>query len=198
LSSRTSCKEKENGKYVRGKLCLFSQKVKLMDKPAVEPPSRIAFAHKQLATVIRVASQAELPLALQVIGFSTRCPVLVVTGGASRLSEETLRLVNLLFTEALAPLAEKWKTAVLSAGTNAGIYQFMGQARAETNATFPLIGVVPMGLALLPGQVSLSTNTADLEPHHTHFVLVPGAFWGDGSLYIASIAWHLICLLLRF
>jgi len=64
----------------------------------------------------------------------------------------------------------------------------MGRARAAIGATFPLIGVAPTGLAILPGQDLPSEEAAYLEPNHSHFVLVPGAHWGEESSWIAQIA----------
>jgi hypothetical protein len=72
-------------------------------------------------------------------------------------------------------------------GTDAGVMQMMGQARAETAATFPLIGVTPAGKVALPDRIPSSKVTA-LEPHHTHFVLVPGSNWGDESPWLARVA----------
>lgn len=65
--------------------------------------------------------------------------------------------------------------------------QMMGQARAQTAATFPLIGVTPVGKVALGDQIPSAEITA-LEPHHTHFVLVPGSNWGDESPWLAQIA----------
>ena len=35
---------------------------------------------------------------------------------------------------------------------------------------------------------SVASDTAPLEPHHTHFVLVPGKAWGDEAPWIARVA----------
>jgi SLOG in TRPM, prokaryote len=64
----------------------------------------------------------------------------------------------------------------------------MGEARWKTAATFPLIGVAPVGLATLPNQEATDNDASPLEPQHTHFLLVPGSQWGDESVWIAEIA----------
>jgi hypothetical protein len=52
-----------------------------------------------------------------------------------------------------------------------------------------LIGVAPEEKALLPEQTTpLSDDASPLEPHHTHFVLVPGSNWGDESPWIVQVA----------
>lgn len=66
--------------------------------------------------------------------------------------------------------------------------RLMGQARAGMDATFPLIGVAAIGTVALPGVPLSPPDAASLEPHHTHFVLVPGSEWGDESPWLAHVA----------
>lgn len=42
-------------------------------------------------------------------------------------------------------------------------------------------------MATLPNQPPPAEDACALEPHHTHFVLVPGSQWGDESAWIAQI-----------
>ena len=64
----------------------------------------------------------------------------------------------------------------------------MGEARTAIAGSFPLIGVTPVNLAMLPGNPSPYEEAAPLEPSHTHFLLVPGSSWGDESIWIANLA----------
>jgi hypothetical protein len=119
------------------------------------------------------------------------CPVLVIIGGASKLDEEDFQRVQRLFLEVFAPIAEKWQACVVDGGTDAGVMRLMGRARAAIGGTFPLVGVTPVDLALLPGQAPHTEEAAFLESHHTHFVLVPGSRWGDESDDLARVATEL-------
>jgi hypothetical protein len=94
----------------------------------------------------------------------------------------------LLFVKVLAPLAEELGASVVDGGTDVGVMQMMGQSRAEIAATFPLIGVTPVGKVALPDQIPSSSKLTALEPHHTHFVLIPGSNWGDESPWLARVA----------
>jgi hypothetical protein len=109
-------------------------------------------------------------------------------GGASKVSEADLSRLRLLFVKVLAPLAEELGASVVDGGTDVGVMQMMGQARAETAATFPLIGVTPVGKVALPDRIPSSSKVTALEPHHTHFVLIPGSNWGDESPWLARVA----------
>ena len=93
-----------------------------------------------------------------------------------------------IFVEVLAPLAEDLGAAIVDGGTDAGVMRLMGQARHETNATFPLVGVSAVGTVVLPGASSSPPDAAPLEPHHTHFILVPGSEWGDESPWLPRVA----------
>jgi hypothetical protein len=150
-------------------------------------PSTITFSDRT-ATVISVESLAEFPDILNNAAIPRSRPTLVVIGGASRLNPEDSDRVRLLFTQALAPIAQRYQAVVVDGGTDTGVMRLMGQARAELQATFPLVGVSPIGLVTLPGQISTLEDAAPLEPNHTHFFLVPGARWGDESIWLAQVA----------
>lgn len=147
----------------------------------------ITFADRTTAKLFRMQSLAELPHLLDRARLPRNCPTLVVIGGASRLSEEDFDRVRRLFVEALVPIAQKWQAVVVDGGTDAGVMQLMGQARAELGASFPLVGVCPAALVTLPNQ-AVSEDATFLEPHHTHFVLVSGDRWGDESVGMARLA----------
>ena len=130
----------------------------------------------------------DLAVALSAIGLIANRPVLVVIGGASLISDEDLLRLQRLFSEVLAPLAQELDLIVADGGTDAGVMRLMGQGREEISGTFPLVGVSPVGLVKLPDAETSSTELTDLEPHHTHFFLVPGDQWGDESRWLAEIA----------
>ncbi|MBD2462844.1 hypothetical protein H6G89_17530 [Oscillatoria sp. FACHB-1407] len=154
----------------------------------MEKPFQITFPNRAIATAVHLQTPATLPQTLQELGLPKRRRVLVVIGGASKLSTEDFNRVQLLFLEVLAPLAMKWGACVVDGGTDAGVMRLMGQARSTLKASFPLVGVAPVGLAVLPGQIAASPDAAPLEENHTHFLLIPGSNWGDESPWIADVA----------
>jgi SLOG in TRPM, prokaryote len=121
-----------------------------------------------------------------VLGLQSDHPVLVLVGGAGKMDRRDGQSLQTFFLEKLAPLAVALGATVVDGGTNAGIMQLMGQARARISASFPLIGVVVAEKVVIP--VDFSTQRTQLEPHHTHFVLVPGVQWGDESLWMSHVA----------
>lgn len=103
------------------------------------------------------------------------------------MSAEALTQLRFLFSDILAPLAQGLGLVVVDGGTDAGVMQLMGQARSQIQGSFPLLGIVAAAMAILP-DLPAPTDGAHLEPHHTHFLLVPGAIWGDEAPWIARVA----------
>ncbi|MFK0733884.1 MAG: hypothetical protein ACIWVG_22460 [Gloeotrichia echinulata HAB0833] len=148
----------------------------------------MSFNQGQTATLARVSEPAELSNVLERMGLLGSHPVLVIVGGASQISEADFVRIQNLFVEVLAPIAQSLGACIVDGGTDAGVMQLIGHARHQINAQFPLIGVAPTEKVILPNQAAATDDAVLLEPHHTHFVLVPGSNWGDESLWIVEVA----------
>ena len=150
-------------------------------------PFEIKFANGRTARAVHVQQQDELIGALRDLGLAPR-PTLVVVGGAAGLGAAAPKELHHLFAAALAPLAQSFGANVIDGATDSGVIQLMGGAREEIGGTFPLIGVAAIGNVALPGAEARGKDTWQLEPHHTHFVLVPGSDWGDEVPWISRAA----------
>lgn len=151
-------------------------------------PFEVKFPMQASATIAELESLEQVGTAIRSLQIDHDRPVLVLIGGASKLSPEEYELVKQVFEAVLAPLAEQWQAAVVDGGTDTGVMRLMGHARERIKGTFPLIGVTPIELAILPGAETASESAAPLEPHHSHFLLVPGSDWGDESYWMAATA----------
>lgn len=154
----------------------------------MESPFQLKFANEQIAKVIEVDQSTQLSHALHTIGLQVARPTLVLVGGASGINEADMIRLEHLFVEAIAPLAQELDMAVVDGGTDAGIMRLMGKARHEIGGTFPLIGVAAIHTVVLPDAAAPRPDAAPLEPHHSHFVLVPGTNWGDESPWLSGLA----------
>jgi TRPM family ion channel len=134
------------------------------------------------AQAVRVEAADELPSAVRELEVDGR-PALVVVGGADGMSRDDLRRVDPIFRDVLAPLAERLDATVIDGGTDTGVMSLMGIARGDGGWAFPLVGVVVDELA-----ASSADEAVELEPNHTHFVLVPGSQWGEEAPWLASVA----------
>ncbi len=153
----------------------------------MEKTFRLATSNGLMVPAIRVESAKDLSKAMDELGFHNPHPILVILGGAGKMSEIDLNRLRSLFVKVLAPVVEKLGASVVDGGTDFGVMQMIGQARAEISATFDLIGVTPVGKVALPGQIP-PQQVAALEPNHSHFVLIPGSDWGDESPWLADVA----------
>lgn len=142
---------------------------------------------------IASAGQSEsdgLPAALKDLGLTEPRPALVLVGGAANLPESVAGALLRLF-EDLAPRLDALGAAVIDGGTACGVMALMGRARGCSAARFPLLGIAPRGSVVLADgseDASDAPEKARLDPNHTHFILVPGARWGDESSWISAAA----------
>lgn len=111
---------------------------------------------------------------------------LVVIGGADGMPRRDQVRLRSLFRDVLAELAFRLRTAVVDGGTDSGVMRLMGRGRRDSGREFPLVGVAPAALVKLPGEPERA-EVAELEPNHTHFVLVPGQTWGDEGPWLARL-----------
>lgn len=102
-----------------------------------------------------------------------------LSGGASKMPADTEREVLGLF-KALAILSgEGLRLAVADGGTQAGIMQATGRARAESTHDFPLIGVSPAR------EIPPHGNTP-VDPNHSAIVAVENPDWDGSGGYFGS------------
>jgi hypothetical protein len=152
-------------------------------------PEKISFDDQHEAAWLPVGNEAQLPEALQALGLNPPRSVVVLVGGASGLQKEHATIITRA-TAMMAQLADLTESAIIDGGTQAGVMAWMGQARAQAGYRFPLIGVAAEGVVTWPGGPEENVRT-QLEPNHTHFILVSGNHWGDESPWIAKIATQL-------
>jgi len=103
------------------------------------------------------------------------------------MTAESIDRVQNLF-KALVPLIQELNVCIIDGGTDAGVMQMIGKARAAASATFPLIGVAPASKVAVPDTAFLTADRKSVEPNHTHIFLTPGSHWGDESPWLSKIA----------
>jgi hypothetical protein len=146
----------------------------------------VDFPNHQSATAVRVDLMDELPRALKALGLRSR-PTLVLVGGADGLTGAASDRLQALFVDTIAPLVEEMGAQVIDGATDSGVVQLIGRARGQLKLSFPLIGVAAIGNVAVSGKTR-GPNTAQLEPNHSHFLLVTGEGWGKESPWIARLA----------
>jgi hypothetical protein len=132
----------------------------------------------------------ELEQAVNQMGLVDR-PVIVLIGG--HIFPEHTNVTNQAI-DVLAKTAEVLDAAVICGGTDVGVMAAIGKARVRSGFQFPLVGISPEGIVTWPegprGENLLPTGgeREQLEPHHSHFILVPGNQFGDETKWISRAA----------
>jgi len=109
------------------------------------------------------------------MGLTTGVPVIVPVGAGSRPAQ--LARLGPLLEKVVATVAEQVQATVVGAGDVGGLGEALGDARRRKKAGFPMIGVASDG-----------SQPDDLEPGHTHFVLVPADHGAGVSRWVAQVA----------
>jgi hypothetical protein len=139
--------------------------------------------------ITRIGDEGDLLAALDQFELRRGSPVLVLIGGAGGMDEDDVRTLDIVLRHGVLPAVADRDATVVDGGTDAGVMRAIGQARFAVSAGFPLVGVAAEGTVRAPGiGTPPIENAADLEPNHTHFVLVPGRVWGAESPWITHVA----------
>ncbi|MBT9311989.1 hypothetical protein [Leptothoe kymatousa] len=152
------------------------------------------FSNGQLAKILKVNTDTAYGHALSSIGLNGPTPTLLVIGGASLMSPESQAKLIQFFNGPLAAFSQRQNITVLDGGTDAGVIHMMGHARNHVQGRFNLVGVAPLNMVIFPGDdlpqpiEDPDDPPAELEPHHTHFFLVPGKTWGSESRWLAGLS----------
>lgn len=139
--------------------------------------------------IIRVTNARDLDRALRDNAVRTGLPVLACVGGAAGIDDGDLLALAELMTTHVIPVVDRCSATIVDGGTDSGIMRLIGQARSATRSSFQLIGVVAAGTVRLPVPAEPHIDdAADIEPNHTHIVVVPGDSWGDETPWLSAVA----------
>lgn len=124
---------------------------------------------------MRASPDVDLSRALRGMGLTTGVPVIVPVGAGSKPAQ--LARLGPLLEKVLVAVAEEREATVVGTGSAGGLGEALGQARHRKKAGFPMVGVASDG-----------ARPDDLEPAHTHFVLVPADHGAGMARWVAQVA----------
>jgi len=135
--------------------------------------------------------RSELAQAISELQLNDSYPVIVLIGGDidEQQAEATRRAI-----QTISGVAADLSALVICGGTDMGVMAEMGQIRWKSGYTFPLVGIAPEALVTwTDGPHSTKflwwgKQRWQLEPHYSHFILVPGSEFGDESPWISDTA----------
>jgi SLOG in TRPM, prokaryote len=135
--------------------------------------------------------RSDLAQAISRLGLDDNHPVIVLIGGEiDQLQAVATRRAIL----SISRIAEEMNAVVVCGGTDMGVMAEIGQIRGQKSYEFPLVGITPAELVKWPGGPRSTKflwwgkQRWQLEPHYSHFILVPGSQFGDESPWIVDAA----------
>ena len=150
----------------------------------------INFPHHQTLCVFP-NEPSNLERAISELGLEIGRPVIVLIGGEfDEQQADAIRRAILHVCE----VAEEQNGIVVCGGTDMGVMAEMGQIRARKGYKFPLVGVAPEAMVTWPDGphsgkfLGWGEKRWQLEPHYSHFILVPGSQFGEESSWIIDTA----------
>jgi hypothetical protein len=111
------------------------------------------------------------------LGIAPPKALILIVGGADSIDANLKPRLSQLFGRSIARAAFDVGATVIDDGTASGVTEMMGQGVADHGYKCPLIGVAPLSQVNYP--VGPGGKNTDLDPNHSHFVLVEGNSWGD-------------------
>lgn len=151
---------------------------------------KIIFGKSNVALCALPNDIEELEQTVTQMGLVDR-PVIVLIGGHILPEHANITLQAI---EVIAKIAELLDAALICGGTDVGVMSAIGKSRGRNGYQFPLIGIAPEGSVTWPegprnsGLFLPGNEREQLEPHHSHFILVPGNEFGDETKWIVRAA----------
>jgi hypothetical protein len=145
----------------------------------------------QQALCVFPDERSNLEQAISELGLKDKYPVIVLIGGGidEQQAEATRRAI-----QTISSIAEDMRALVICGGTDMGVMAEIGQMRLKNHYQFPLVGIAPEELVTWPDGPQgvkflwMGKKRWQLEPHYSHFILVPGNQFGDESPWIVEAA----------
>ncbi len=150
----------------------------------------VQFQDRQTPVVFPL-ERSDLAQAISALHLEDGHPVIVLIGGEidEHQAEATHRAI-----QTISMIAEEMNAVVICGGTDMGVMAEIGQIRSQNQHKFPLVGIAPEDLVSWPDGLRSTKflfwgkKRWPLEPHYSHFILVPGNEFGDESLWIMDAA----------
>jgi len=145
----------------------------------------------QQALCVFPEERSDLEQAISELSLNGSYPVIVLIGGEieGQEADATRRAI-----QSISKAAEDLNGVIICGGTDMGVMAEIGRIRSRNGYKFSLIGVAPEEVVTWPGGphsakfLGWGEKRWQLEPHYSHFILVPGNQFGDESPWIVDAA----------
>lgn len=159
----------------------------------------VEFDNGNRAQLLHVACDTSGEAVLEALNLGSHPNALItISGGASlmdqsrSLDEHLDKRLTQLFSRGIARTAAEIGADLIDGGSDSGVMAMIGQGVADRGYQSRLIGITPAPLAHYPGAADIAPQfqeeACELEPHHSHFVLVDTPRWGGETDVMYQLA----------
>jgi hypothetical protein len=142
--------------------------------------SNVKFSNGNKAILARVHPQSNILEVVEKLKLGETKALIMVFGGAGKFDTTLENHLFQLFSRGVVPAALESKAVIIDGGTSVGVMKVMGESVADRGENITLLGVVPSEKVTWPDKEA-PTNAGSalhqLEPNHTHFMVVEGKDW---------------------
>lgn len=129
---------------------------------------------------------------LRALDISRSQALIMIAGGAANLNEALAPHLAKLCSDGITRAAAHTHAMIIDGGTQAGVMEILGQSLVEHHHKITLLGVAPAAMVTYPGapqvRQELMSDSAPLDPNHSHFVLVESDMWGGETETMYALA----------
>jgi hypothetical protein len=149
-------------------------------------PHTIQYDNQHQAQLEQITQYEDLSQTIRSLGLASPRPVSLWIAVAAKVAPQHATALRQA-ADIISCVAAQSGATVIDGGTQAGGMEAMGTACERLGYGFPLIGVAARGTVILPSSPK-DGSWCDLDPKHTHFILVLGDQWGDETPWISETA----------
>lgn len=152
------------------------------NNPSLET-GEIRFPNDNRALFVKASPDEATADILKALEIKKPATILLLIGGAGDLDPALNTQIERLLEHGLVLAATDTDALIIDGGTKAGVMALMGKVMALRGRVAPLLGIAPQGKVTYPGGRAAGSidGGVELDPNHSHFILVQGAEWSAGT-----------------
>lgn len=154
-----------------------------------ETPSDITFINRNRAKIVTPSPESSAPEILGQLDLPEPGAIILISGTGEKIEKDRLSRLQQLFSRGIARAAASKKAIIIDRGLHDGVVKLMGQGVADRERQSPLIGVPSKGKVASEFFGTAGEKLGqELDPNHSHFVLVEEQDWNIASKLMVELA----------
>jgi hypothetical protein len=161
-----------------------------MSTPPPKEEQLLSFENDNSAIWIQVSPDTDPAEILSNLNITKSEAVFVLCGSTIQLDSKMKNRLQELISRGVAKAALDTRALIIDGGTRSGVIELMGKGVEDRGRKTILVGVTPRGKVRHPQLPDYedSKDNVELDPNHSHFVLVENDQWGSETKTMFELA----------